>query len=173
MPTVEIASIDSTRLGLNQADFEVAIIEESKLESHRGLFYNLLKKQNGVIVHIGNPNFKEKKEGCFFAGAIIDWEVDPCEYIYIPENHSEDLYLDTGANQQFIFKFLDQFKYDIDKLLKIALDKSPIKRICFLTDYQFGPEKAKIEIMYTIKDFWNRHDTEGLRLNTMYEMYGQ
>jgi len=166
MPTIEIASINSTGLGLNQADFEVAIIEENKLESHRGLFYDLLKKQNGVIVHIGNPDFKDEKEGGFFAGAIVDWDVDPCEYIYIPENN------DTGANQQFIFKFLDQYKLDIDKLLKIALDKSPIKRVCFLTDYQFGPEKAEVEIIYTIKDFWDRHDREALRLNTMYEMYG-
>jgi len=43
MPTIEIASINSTGLRLNQADFDVAIIEENKLESHRGLFYDLLK----------------------------------------------------------------------------------------------------------------------------------
>ena len=173
MPTIEIVSMNSSRLYLKQADFKVAIIEEDKLISHRGLFYKLLKKQKGVIVHIGNPDFKNDKEGGFFAGAIVDWSVDPCEYIYIPENSSEDFIFDKGANQQFVFKFLDQYKYDIDKLLKIALEKSPIKRICFLTDYQFGPEKEKIEIIYTIKDFWNKHDTEGLMFNTMYEMYGQ
>ena len=167
MPTIEIASINSTGLGLHQADFKVAIIEESKLVSHRGLFYNLLKKQNGVLIHIGNPNFRDDKNGGFFAGMIIDWSVEQNEYLYIPEGGN------TGANQQFIFKFLDQYKPDIDKLLKIALNKSPIKRICFLTDYQFGPEKAEIEIIYTIKDFWDRHDTEGLRFNTMYEMYEQ
>lgn len=71
MPTIEIASIKSTGLGLNQADFDVAIIEENKLESHRGLFYDLLRKQSGVIVHIGNPDFKDDKEGGFFAGQII------------------------------------------------------------------------------------------------------
>ena len=173
MPTIEIVSINSSRLELKQADFEVAIIEEDKLISHRGLFYEILKKQNGVIVHIGNPDFKNDKEGGFFAGAIVDWSVDPCENIYIPENCSEDLIFDTGANQQFVFKFLDQYKYDIDKLLKIALEKSPVKRICFLTDYQFGQEKEEIEIIYTIKDFWNKHDTEGLKFNTMYEMYRQ
>jgi len=172
MPTIEIVSINSSGLELKQVDFEVAIIEEDKLISHRGLFYKIMKKQNGVIVHIGNPDFKNDKEGGFFAGAIVDWNVDPCEYIYIPENSSEELIFDTGANQQFVYKFLDQYKHDIDKLLKIALEKSPIKRIWFLTDYQFGPEKEEIEIIYTIKDFWNKHDTEGLRFNTMYEMYG-
>jgi hypothetical protein len=66
MPTIEIASLNSTGLGLDQADFDVAIIEENKLESHRGLFYDLLRQQNGVIVHIGNPDFKDDKEGVFF-----------------------------------------------------------------------------------------------------------
>lgn len=76
MPTIEIASFSSTRLGLNQADFDVAIIEENKLESHRGLFYDLLRQQNGIIVHIGNPDFKNNKEDGYFAGAIIDWDFE-------------------------------------------------------------------------------------------------
>ena len=172
MPTIEIASIDSTGLGLDQSEFDVAVIEENKLESHRGLFYDLLRKQKGVIVHIGNPDFKDNQEGGFFAGGIVDWTVDPCEYITIPVNDTDDLIYDSGANQQFIFKFLEQYKNDIDKLLKIALNKSPIKKVCFLTDYQFGPEKEAIEIIYTITDFWLRHNNEGLKLNTMYEMYG-
>jgi len=172
MPTIEIASINSTELGLDQAKFDVAIIEENKLESHRGLFYDLLRQQNGVIIHIGNPDIKDDKEGGFFAGQVIDWDFEPTE-IYLPEFDENDPTDNRGANQQFKFKFLEQFKPDIDKLLKVALDKSPVKKVCFLTDYQFGPEKEKIEIIYTIKDFWTRHDNEGLRLNTMYEIYGR
>ena len=79
----------------------------------------------------------------------------------------------SGANQQFRFKFLEQFKPDIDKLLKNALDNSPIRKVCFLTDYQFGPEKGKIELNYTIRDLWAQHDNEGLCLNTLYEIYGR
>ncbi len=71
MPTIEIASFNSTGLGLNQADFDVAIIEEKKLESHRGLFYHFLRQQKGVIIHIGNLEFKDDKEGCFFAGLLL------------------------------------------------------------------------------------------------------
>lgn len=171
MPTIEIVSINSTGLGLNQADFEVAIIEENKLESHRSLFYDLLRQQSGVIVHIGNPNFKDDKGGGFFAGGLIDWSIDSNQYIVIPVNDLDDPTYDSGANQQFIFKFLDSYKPDIDKILKVALDNSPIKKVCFLTDYQFGPEKGNIEKIYTINDFWIRHDNEGLTLNTMYEMY--
>ena len=172
MPTIEIASINSKGLGLNQADFDFAIIEENKLESHRGLFYNLLRQQNGVIVHIGNPDYKVDKGGGYFAGEIVDWNFEPTEII-IQEFDENDPTDNRGANQQFKFKFLDQYKPDIDMLLKVALEKSPIKKVCFLTDYQFGPDKENIEIIFTISDFWKRHDNEGLNLNTMYEMYGQ
>lgn len=172
MPTIEIASINAAGLGLDQADFDVAIIEENKLESHRGLFYDLLRQQKGVMVHIGNPELKYAKEGGFFAGLLIDWSDDLNKDIVIPESKMNDLDFDSGANQQFRFKFLNEYRLDIDKLLRIALEKSPIKKVCFLTDYQFGPEKESIEIIYTIKDFWALHDGEGLVLNTLYEIYG-
>lgn len=172
MPTIEIASINSRGLGLNQADFEVAIIEENKLNSHRGLFYDLLRQQSGVIVHIGNPDLKNDKDGGFFAGQIINWDFEPTE-IHLPEFGNNTLRTNHGANQQFRFKFLDRYKSDIDQLLKIAINHSPIKKVCFLTDYQFGPENGKIKIINTIKDFWIQHDQEGLELNTLYEIYGQ
>lgn len=172
MPTIEIASINSKGLGLNQTDFDFAIIETNKLESHRGLFYDLLKKQEGVIVHIGNPDFIADKEGGYFAGAIVDWSFEPSDIFY-PEYDENNPTFNSGANQGFRFKFLEQFKPDIDKLLKIALDNSPIKKICFLTDYQFGPENGKTEIIYTITDFWTQHDNEGIGLNTLYEIYGR
>ena len=171
MPTIEIISINSTGLELNQDDFDIAIIEEKKLISHRGLFYKELKKQNGVIIHVGNPDMKNDKDGGFFAGQIIDWDFEPCDLV-IPEVDSNDPTDNWGANQQYLFKFLDKYKNDIDKLLKIALDSSPIKKVGFLTDYQFGPENGKTEIIYTISDFWTEHDNNGLCLNTMYEMYG-
>ncbi len=172
MPTKEIASINSTGLDLIQADFDIAIIEENKLESHRGLFYDFLRKQKGVIIHIGNPDFKNNKESGFFAGEIIDWSFEPVSLI-IPEYDPNDLPFNAGTNQEYGFKFIDQYKSEIDKLLKIALDRSPIKKVCFLTDCQFGPEKESFEIIYTITDFWARHDAEGLVFNTMYELYGK
>lgn len=172
MPTIETVSFNSTGLGLNQADFGFAIIEENQLKSHRDLFFDLLLAQEGVIVHIGNPRCKDDENAPFFAGAIVDWSFEP-GYIIIPEYDENDPTYNCGANQSFKFKFLGQYKPDLDKLLKIALDNSPIKRVCFLTDYQFGPENGKTEIVYTIDDFWMHHDNEGLAFNTMYEMYGR
>ena len=103
----------------------------------------------------------------FFAGNIIDWCIEPSEHIGIPLKNMNE----TVENQQFLFKFLSEIKPDIDRLLKIALDKSPIKKVLFLTDYQFGPQKAQTEIIYTVSDFWSQHDNHGLRFNTLYEMY--
>ena len=172
MPTIEIASINSTELNLKQEDFDVAIIEEKQLRSHRGLFYDFLQKQKGVIIHIGNPEFIDDKEcGIYFAGMIINWDFEPTE-ILISEFDPNNPTNNEGANQQFRFNFLNQYKSDINKILEIALEKSPIKKVCFLTDYQFGPEKESVEIIYTIDDFWTKHDKEGLTFNTLYELYG-
>jgi hypothetical protein len=172
MPTLEIASINSTGLGLNQADFDIAIIEESKLESHRGLFYDFLRQQKGVIIHIGNPDFKDNKKDGFFAGEIIDWSFKPGTLI-IPEYDPINPTSNKGANQEHGFKFIDQYRSDLDKLLKIGIDKSPIKKVYFLSDCQFGPEKESFEKIYTLTDFWERHDREGLVFNTIYELYGE
>jgi hypothetical protein len=171
MPTIEIVSIKSLGLDLNQADFEVSLIEDNKLESHRGLFYSFLREQNGVIIHIGNPDLKYKNEGGFFAGQIIDWSIEPNEII-IPGVYLDDLTVNQGANQQFCFKFLERFRRDINNLLIRAIDCSPTKKIYFLTDYQFGPEKENQEIIFTVRDFWTKHDYSGLTFNTMYEIYG-
>ena len=167
MPTIEIASINATCLGLKQSDFQVAIIEEDILRSHRGLFYNHLLKFQGSIIHIGNPEFKTDKNSGFFANNLIDWNVEGSEDIMIPGESD-----DSGADQQYVFKFLEEYRTDIGILLKTALEKSPEKRVFFLTDYQFGPSKAQEEIIYTISDFWTLHENDGLRFNTLYEMYG-
>lgn len=148
MPTIEIISLQSKGLNLNQAEFEFAIIEENKLESHRSIFYDLLRQQNGVIVHIGNPEFKEDKDGGYFGGKLI---------------------IELNPNR---FRFLEEYKSGIDTLLKTAIEKSPIKKAYFLTDYQFGPDKGNIEIVDTINDFWTRHTIEGLKFNTLYEISG-
>ena len=170
MPTIEIASINSSGLHLNQNDFDVAIREESVLKSHRGLFYDFLLKFKGTIIHIGNPEYKSEKEGFFFGGSLINWDFEPTQ-IYIPDMDSESSLIDTGANQIFKFQFQIKYKYDIDRILNIALQSSPIKRVFFLTDYQFGPENELHEIIYSITAFWNLHDTDGLWLNRLYVIY--
>lgn len=169
MPTIEIVSINSSKLNLDPATFKVTILQESTLVSHRSLFYDFLIKQSGVIVHIGNPELQYATDESFFAAQIIDWEFEDGEMVIPqPESmHSSDL----RSIQQSRFQFLKEYKEDIYRILKIALKKSPLNRIYFLTDYQFGPENANQEIIYSIGNFWHIHDSRGLVFNTLYEMF--
>jgi hypothetical protein len=169
MPTVEIVSIDSD-IYIDQQDYKVAILVDKKLKSHRGLFFDFLIKQNGTMIHVGNPDFKNDKGGGFFAGAIIDWglETNDLEIPRVDPNDSTD---NWGANQSFKYRFSEECKSDVDRLIKTAITESKIKKVYFLTDYQFGPEKPSHEIIYTLKDLWDRHDNEGLEWNKLYEIY--
>lgn len=168
MPTIEIISKNATDLGLNQADFDVAIIEGNKLESHRGLFYDFLRKQKGVIIQIGNPDFKVNKEGWFFAGQIVDWSFQSEEELLI-NSDIETENQDEVPQQRF--KFLDKYKPDIDRLLQASMKGSPDFKVYFLTDYQFGPEQETFEITKSIIEFWTVHDKKGLKLNALYTIY--
>ena len=169
MPTIEIVSIDGD-LSVDQSDFEIAIRVDKKLESHRGLFHNFLTRQKGTMIHIGNPDLKNDTDDGFFGGGIINWELESNDII-IPEIDEGDSVSNLGANQSFKYKFLDEYKGDIDKIIKTALKGSEIKKVYFLTDYQFGPENSSHEIIYTLTEFWDRHDNEGLDWNKLYELY--
>jgi len=169
MPTIEIASVNSTGLNLNQDDFDIAIIEESKLVSHRGLFYNFLLQQKGTIIHIGNPSFKTDKDGGYFAGGIIDWDFGDSDFDKKRKglkSNQENSY----ANQDFYFQFRQEYKDDINRILQTAIDNSPDNKVYFLTDYQFGPETADFKTVENLMTLWEQHDNNGLTWNTLYEI---
>ena len=172
MPTIEIASINSVGLNLKQVDFTLAIIEENKIESHRGLFYELLRNENGVIIHLGNPDFKYDKEHGFHAGQIIDWNFVPVNGI-VPTVDPNDPEYDSLISQQFEFKFKKRYKMDINKLMNLALAGSKINKIYFLSDYQFGPVESSKECVPSINAFWDIHDYNGLIFNRIYEIIQQ
>jgi len=146
MPTIEIVSLRTTGLEINQDDFNIAIIEENVLESHRGLFFDFLSKQKGTIIHIGNPDLKNNKDGGFFAGDLINWEFEDSSFDEKQKglNASEK---NSWANQDFLFQFKIDFKNEVETLMEIAINKSPTHKIFFLTDYQFGSEKAEFKIL--------------------------
>lgn len=146
MPTIEIISIDSDKLDINQADFNIAIIEESRPISHRGLFYEFLLSFKGVILHLGNPDFKNDKKSGFFGSDLINW--DFCV-------------LDK-------FQFADNYKKEIFGLLKFAFDKSPMNQAIILTDKQADNPKSSYKSFDSISDLISRHDNAGLDWNTMY-----
>ena len=164
MPTIEIVSVGANKLKLNQINYKIALIEENKLESHRGLFYDWLIEQEGIMVHLGNPDFKEDKVGGFFAGQIIDWNFEST-WIDLP-NFNKGV---TGANQVSHFKFLVNYQIEVALIIEKAINASPVHLGYFLTDIQFGEDEGKIMEMNP-RDFWALHDTEGLRWNTLYKL---
>jgi hypothetical protein len=169
MPTIEIVSLGASFLGVNESDFSVAVIEERELISHRGMFYHFLKKHNGTIIHIGNPEFRTDKNSGFYAGNLIDWNFKP-GYIVFGDD-GETLSVDFDGNEDDgNFRFIEQYKADIDSLLNIAIENSPERKVFFLTDYQFGPQQEKIETGFTIRRLWDLHDNQGIRFNTLYEI---
>lgn len=164
MPTIEIVSVGANELKLDQSNFKIALIEENKLESHRGLFYDWLIEQEGIMVHLGNPDFKEDKEGGFFAGQIIDWDFEPT-WIDLPNFDKGE----TGANQVSHFKFLAEYQVEVALIIEEAINASPEHLVYFLTDIQFGADKGEI-VKMNLRDFMALHDTEGLRWNTLYKL---
>lgn len=164
MPTIEIVSVEASELKLDQSNFEIALIEENKLKSHRGLFYDWLVEQEGVIVHLGNPEFKEDKLGGFFAGELIDWGFEPTT-IEIP-NFDEG---ETGANQISCFKFLTDYQIEVALILEKAISASPQHKAYFLTDIQFGADEGET-VEKSLSDFWTLHNTVGLCWNTLYKL---
>ncbi len=147
MPTIEIISINSPKLNINQNEFEIAIIEEHKIESHRGLFNNFIKQFHGTIFHLGSPDFKENKKEWFFAGDIIDWDF---EY----QDH---------------FKFKNNYLPEIKQLIEIALKMSPTNEVIFLTDIQAKKgTRGKFRRFQGIVEFWEKYEKEGLKWNTAY-----
>lgn len=164
MPTIEIVSVGASRLNLNQSNFEIALIEENKIKSHRGLFYYWLIHKEGVIVHLGNSEFKEDKNGGFFAGELIDWSFEPTS-IELPNFDKGE----TGANQISGFRFLTDYQIEIALILEKAISASPEHTAYFLTDIQFGADEGET-VEKSLSDFWTLHDTEGLKWNTLYKL---
>jgi len=162
MPTIEVVSVLADELNLDQNDFEIALIKENRLESHRGLFYDWLIKQKGVIVHLGNSGFKEDKEVGFFAGELIDWNFELAT-IQLPNFDKGE----TEANQISCFRFLVNYQIEVALIIKKAINASPEQKAYFLTDIQFGGDEGET-IEKNLSDFWTVHDTEGLRWNTLY-----
>lgn len=170
MPTIEIAIFEGENLRIDRDKFQMAIMIDNKLVSHRGLFIQEFENQNGIMLHLGNSEFKESDE-VFFGGDLIDWSSTDNNEIQVPKVAIENQCDNWGANQQNEFQFNPEYRTEIEELLKIGINKSKVKRIGFLTDYQFGPEEGRKEIVYSIKEFWKIHDTENLVFNTIYEMY--
>lgn len=146
MPTIEIISIGCQKVPTLPRFRGFAYQTEDKLVSHRGLFQSILDKSNGVIVHLANKSF-EGTDGFWFAGDLINWD-------------SNDA-----------LQFRKQQSRDVRRLMETLLASSPTGEIIFLTDYQFGPSRKKVERkLLTLDRFWKMHDAGTIRFNALYRI---
>jgi hypothetical protein len=129
--------------------------------------------KKGVMLHLGNPDFVNDKEGLFFGGQLFDWEfISKAEAL--DSNHQRGI-IEIGTlendlddkDQSLYTQFKLQYRQQIKNLFTIARRKAKKGKIYFLTDYQFGPKHAMIYYL-THEEFWHQHDQIGIRLNTIY-----
>ncbi len=145
MPTIEIVCLGQ------QEPFELpelpfALRSEREVISHRGLFYEEFKQVSGCIYHLGNPDRRDKDDW-FFASQLVNWQTE------------EDGRLE----------FLSKFAVEVRQLTTNLLKASPVQKIIFSSDYQFGPEKTrKYERPLRLETFWRKHDAEKIWLNARY-----
>lgn len=120
---------------------------EDRLIGHRGLVQSIFNSFQGVIVHLADKDL----EGGFpwFAGQLFEW--------------SEGY--DSEGDQ--VLRFRSEIVAEVQDLLQRLLDASPVDRILFSTDYQFGGDRREGGEC-DLQSFWDRHAHEDLRFNTLY-----
>ncbi len=93
MPTIEIISVNATKIPKLPKFSSFAYIAEDQLISHRGLFQDVLNKEKGIIVHLANKDLEGEEEGGWFAGLLMEWgnEDEESEPIKFEKHRLEDL----------------------------------------------------------------------------------
>ncbi len=145
MPSIEVVSIGQQQPSdLSRLSF--AIRSETELESHRGLFQEDFNRLTGVIYHLGNPEFKIQDDNGFFAYQLLSEE----------------------SQKNDFFEIDREFRADFEYLINTLLTESPVARVFFTSDWQFGPETTTKGGELTLVDFWDLHDRHQLQLNASY-----
>ncbi|MBU1239027.1 hypothetical protein KKF84_13270 [Myxococcota bacterium] len=151
MPSIEIVSIGALNVPELPKFDGFAYIAEPGVISHRGLFQDVLDKENGIIVHLANKEYEGDEEGGWFAGALMEWG----------ENLSEN---DPVVFEQHRFQ-------DVIVLLRRMIESSSRNEVIFLTDYQFGPKKRVINNKeISISEFIDFHQQRRLIYNSLYRI---
>ena len=164
MPTIEIVSLNAEKPFIDEDQYDFAIIEETHLVSHRALFSDFLASKNGIMLHLGNPDFRYEKDGPFFGSELINWDFEPTQ-IQLPNFDLGE----TGAGQSARFQFDSKYRKSLENLLSQIIQASPVGTGYFYTDYQFGEAQASFKTT-GIQQFWKEHDEIGLFRNKLYSI---
>ena len=155
MPTIEIISIgcDSVPDFSHYAMFR-AIAEVGRLKSHRGIFQEIFDKERGVIVHLGNNSLPDEP-GPWYAHELIDWK-------------KVDANAPVGSKATTPCIFKKSVKPEIRHLLSDLLNRSPVRKVIFSTDYQFTDNPAQEEGPVTLPRFTELLEHDAIPFNTLF-----
>jgi hypothetical protein len=152
-PTSGTARIDQLA-ATGFSDLPIAIESGTELKSHRvprSLFAGDFAGLKGCIYHIGNPDLKTRRTGRIF-------------FAY-------DLLSDQARSASRFLEFSPDFSPAIHQLLESLIESSPVRRLLFTSDWQFGPRRTYRSPIMTLDEFWSLHSSRKLRLNTAYPIH--
>ena len=154
MPSIEILSIDQVQ-PIEVARFPFAVLPDDRRRSRRShrskaRFQEDFDRVSGILYHLGNPNLKSSHSG---------------RLLFAYELLSEDS--KHGAN---FLEFAPDYRIAAQSLLAELMAGSPVHRLLFTSDWQFGPEWTRREPAVTLDEFWRLHDARRVLLNALYPM---
>ena len=154
MPSIEIVCVDQVSpTDCSHLDF--AVESGTELISHRGassLFVEEFASLKGCIYHLGNPDLKKQPDRIFFAYYLL------C--------HSDP------DSRPDVLQLRPQYILGFQSFLETLLAASPVRRLLFTSDWQFGPKPASRMPSTDLQEFLRRHKAGELRLNTAYPIHG-
>lgn len=143
MPSIEILC-EKPKGSFNKESCPFAIDIDKNCISHRGSF-SLFQKDfdsiKGILLHLRSS------------------QTDITAYDLI--NIGDDDY----------FNFKQAYKKSIFSLLEDLLNLSSTGKIIFTSDYQFGPSEPSYEEISGLGEFYKLHESEKLRLNSLYKIH--
>jgi hypothetical protein len=129
-----------------------AVICDPSSQSHRGptpRFQSDFDRLDGVLYHVGNPEFAANPDGPFFA------------YDALSE-------ASRHASPSSFLEFAPSHAVSARAFLEWILASSPAGRLIFTSDWQFGPSWTRRFDGLDLNEFWRRHDSHLLFLNSAY-----
>jgi hypothetical protein len=129
-----------------------AVISDPSRRSHRGptpRFQSDFDRLDGVLYHVGNPEFASNPDGPFFAYDVLS-------------EASRD------ASPSSFLEFAPSHAVSARSFLEWILASSPAGQLLFTSDWQFGPSRTRRFDGLDLNEFWRRHDSRRLFLNSAY-----
>jgi len=155
MPSIELVSIgcDSAPDFSGYGTFK-AMAEVGRLKSHRGIFQETFDKERGTIVHLGNNSLPDEP-GPWFADELIDWK-------------RVDAIAPVGSEGTKPCVFKKSVKPELKNLLSDLLNRSPVRKVIFSTDYQFADNPAQAKGPITLTEFTDLLERDAIPFNTLF-----